>query len=79
MRSFILLFILFYGVVYGANEYHISNADQLIAFSNAVNSGATYNGTTVFLTSDIDLTGKTMNPIGTEKAISSEPSTGWGM
>ena len=46
-------------------EITINTAQQLISLSNAVNSGTNYSGTTVLLGSDIDFTGKTMNPIGT--------------
>ena len=58
-----LLLLLLCGATHGP-EYHIQNADQLIAFSNSVNNGNMYSGTTVFLDSDIDFTGKTMSPIG---------------
>ena len=46
-------------------EVRISSASDLIQFSNNVNSGTTYRGSTVFLDSDIDLSGKTFEPIGT--------------
>ena len=58
-----LLLLLLCWATHGA-EYHIQNADQLIAFSNSVNNGNMYSGTTVFLDSDIDFAGRTMNPIG---------------
>ena len=46
-------------------EITINTAQQLISLSNAVHSGTNYSGTTVLLGSDIDFTGRTMNPIGT--------------
>ena len=45
----------------------ISNANDLIEFSNNVNSGTSYEGTTVYLGSDIDFTdelSKQFEPIG---------------
>ena len=44
-------------------EHRISNSDELIEFSNSVNDGTNFKGTTVFLNSDIDLSGKTFEPI----------------
>ena len=49
--------------VFGA-EVRITTPQGLINFSNSVNNGTTYSGTTVFLSSDIDLSGKTFEPIG---------------
>ena len=46
------------------SELIIHNTNELINFSNNVNSGTNYSGTTVFLDSDIDFSGKTFNPIG---------------
>ena len=50
-------------------EHHIINtASELIAFSKIVNSGTSYNGTTVFLDADIDFFGglsDKFEPIGT--------------
>lgn len=43
---------------------YISNADEFIAFANGVNSGVNYEHKSVYLTNDIDLTGKTFNGIG---------------
>ena len=54
--------------VLGEDEYHINNASELITFSNNVNSGTNYNGTTVFLDADIDFSGglsRQFEPIGT--------------
>ena len=45
-------------------ELRIKNADGFIAFKNDVNNGMSYSGTTVLLDSDIDLSGKTFEPIG---------------
>ena len=45
-------------------EIRIKSADELIQFSNSVNGGTNYTGYTVFLDSDLDFTGKTMEPIG---------------
>ena len=66
MLSFIPLTLLLCGAVYGA-EHHIKTADEFVAFSNNVNKGTSYSGYTVFLDSDIDLTGKAINPIGSQK------------
>ena len=52
------------GVLCG--ELRINSADELVEFSNNVNSGTNYSGTTVFLDSDIDLNGKAFEPIGNE-------------
>ena len=45
-------------------EFRIATPQELIEFSNNVNKGTSYSGTTVFLDSGIDLTGKTFEPIG---------------
>ena len=48
--------------------HRIKNASDLIAFSKVVNSGTSYNGTTVFLDADIDFSGDLsdeLEPIGT--------------
>ena len=58
--------LLWFGVLmdaFGA-EVWITSVNEFIDFSKAVNSGTTYEGTTVFLDSDIDLTEKTFEPIG---------------
>ena len=44
--------------------YEISNVEQLVLFSEMVNSGTTFEGKTVKLTNDIDLKGRTFTPIG---------------
>ena len=41
------------GAVLGANELRIHNASELIDFSDGVNNGVNYSGTTVYLDSDI--------------------------
>ena len=43
---------------------HISTAQHIIEFSNTVNSGTNYRGTTVFLDVDIDLSIEQLDPIG---------------
>ena len=45
-------------------EVRIKSTDGLIEFSINVNSGTNYSGTTVFLDSDIDFSGKEFVPIG---------------
>ena len=55
------------GVVQGAYELRIHNADELITFSESVISGTSYSGTTVYLDSDIDFTpslSQQFEPIG---------------
>ncbi len=44
--------------------YEICNAEELIAFSHMVNSGNSFYGKTVRLMNDIDLSGRSMDPIG---------------
>lgn len=44
----------------------ISTPEDFVDFSKAVNSGADYKGTTVFLDSDIELTGELLSPVGDE-------------
>ena len=46
-------FLLLGGVALGANELRINSANDLITFSKSVNNGTNYNGTTVYLDSDI--------------------------
>ena len=46
-------------------ELRITSVDEFIQFKNNVNRGANYSGMTVFLDSDMDFTGKTLDPIGT--------------
>ncbi|MBR4643555.1 MAG: CotH kinase family protein [Bacteroidaceae bacterium] len=54
------------GPVYKDSTYYISNAEELMAFANAVNSGA--NGSDAYLTADIDMAqfSSSYTPIGTE-------------
>ena len=44
--------------------YTISDAQDLVAFSEAVNAGESFSGETVVLTADIDLSGCDFSPIG---------------
>ena len=44
-------------------ELRINSTDEFIKFKSSVNNGSNYTGTTVFLNSDIDFTGKTFEPI----------------
>ena len=44
--------------------YEIESAEDLAAFANSVNSGTDYNGATIKLKKDIDLSGKYWTPIG---------------
>ena len=46
----------------------ISTAQGLIDFSNAVNKGTSYSGSTVFLTSDVNLSGKALPIIGDDQS-----------
>ena len=60
----LLPFLLLSRVSYGA-EKHIKSVNDFITFSNDVNRGTTYSGTTILLDNDIDFAGKTaMEPIG---------------
>ncbi|HBF15668.1 MAG TPA: hypothetical protein DDW30_08345 [Clostridiales bacterium] len=47
-----------------AVEFKISTPADLLYFAEMVNSGANFEGLTVYLDADIDMTGKTMAPIG---------------
>ena len=48
-------------------EFRITSVDEFVQFKDNVNKGTSYSGTTVFLDSDIDFTGKSFDPIGTSK------------
>lgn len=61
LSSFLLLLSVSWRGVSG--DLRISNPSDLVAFSANVNSGSTYSGETVFLDSDITLSG-TFDPIG---------------
>lgn len=61
-----LLPLLLFGRGVLSAEFKINSADEFVAFSYNVNSGTTFDGTTVLLNSDIDLSGKTLEPIGTK-------------
>ena len=54
--SSLICLITFCESVLGA-EFHINNTNELISFSNDVNSGINFEGTTVFLDVDIDFSG----------------------
>lgn len=47
-----------------ASEFEISTAQQLAGLAKMVNSGTNFDGKTVSLTADIDLSGKNWTPIG---------------
>lgn len=63
LLSLPLLFALCVDFIVG-DKIGIHNADELIEFSDNVNNGTTYKGTTVFLDFDIDLNGVPFEPIG---------------
>ena len=62
--SLFLQALAFAGGVLGA-VHHIESVNELIEFSNNVNKGNNYKGTTVFLDSDLSFAGETFEPIGT--------------
>ena len=66
MLPFILTILLLEGVsVLGGPTLRISNVDEYIAFSKSVNTQTPdREGSTVFLDSDLDFTGKNVEPIG---------------
>lgn len=45
-------------------ELRISSAQDFVEFSNNVNKGSTYSGTTVFVDSDLSFSGRILEPIG---------------
>ncbi len=49
-------------------SYVIKTADELVLFSQNVNAKNDYRGVTVYLGADIDMSGKTMDPIGNSTA-----------
>lgn len=64
---FIAVTALFSAFVHTAvlgDTVHIKNYDEFVEFSDEVNNGNNYNGTTVLLDSDLDLDGKAFAPIG---------------
>ena len=63
MPFFAFAFGLCFNDVIG-EELRITSVDKLIEFSSNVNKGTNYSGTTVFLDSDLDLSGKSFEPIG---------------
>lgn len=66
MIAFVVLGTLVLNFVLCANELFIDSMAALIDFSNDVNDGNTFSGTTVFLSTDLDFTGLSsrLNPIG---------------
>ena len=62
MLPLLLVSLLAHKSALGA-EYRIDSADKFITFSNNVNSGQTFSGTTVFLDADIDFSGKSFTPV----------------
>ena len=64
MYFFVFILVLLVNAVVG-EEVRITNVDEFIQFKDNVNGGANYSGTTVFLESDLDFTGKSFEPIGT--------------
>ena len=62
-----MTFLIFTAIIINSvigEEVRIKSVDDFIDFSNNVNIGTNYTGTTAFLDSDLDLTGKTFEPIG---------------
>ena len=64
----LLLLLLLIGSVSVACGYSISSVSEFVNFVNSVNSGTSYSGTTVYLYSDISLSGYSMIPIGTSSS-----------
>lgn len=72
-----VLFTIFEGTS-SSKTYSISNAGELITFSNSVNDGTSFEGTTVFLTEDIDFSSS--NKSGFEPIGKSDKSKNfWGV
>ena len=57
-RLQLLLLLLLMCTICGDTSCHIEGAQGLIEFSRRVNSGEKFEGSTVFLNSDADLSGK---------------------
>ena len=75
------LLLLLGGVAIKADELKIHNAEELIDFSNNVNGGTNYSGTTVYLDSDIDFTpslSQQFQPIGNSSKFSNVAFDGQG-
>ena len=66
LRTSFLLFLLS-ALIENAScaEVKVSSVEEFIQFKDNVNSGTNYEGTTVFLDSDLFLDGKAFEPIGT--------------
>lgn len=65
--SLFLLFLVLGGAVFGSEVLRISSTSAFISFSNDVNTGKSYSGSTVLLDSDIDFSpslSQQFNPIG---------------
>lgn len=62
-----LLFPLLLGGGVLCGDLRIASVNDLVTFSNNVNKGSSYEGTTVFLDSDINFSGKTFEPIGFDR------------
>ena len=60
--------VIFQGEGSKDSPYLISNETELFAFADSVNSGNSYAGKVIKLTSDIDLANKEWTPIGTSSA-----------
>lgn len=58
-----LLLLCSKGVI-GGGENRIRTPSDFVAFANNVNSGTSYSGTTVYVESDLSLSGHTVNPVG---------------
>ena len=63
--SFLLFSVALVGAVTG-EEVRINSVDEFVQFKDSVNSGSTYEGTTVLLDSDLSLDGKTFEPVGAD-------------
>lgn len=67
MTPIILVIISVLSSVSLSNEHRINTVEDFISFSKNVKDGDNYFGTTVLLDSDIDFSGKTFEPIGTDE------------
>ncbi|MBQ7347985.1 MAG: hypothetical protein IJW55_08510 [Clostridia bacterium] len=54
----------FYYADMSATEFKISTPEDLVFFAQLVNLGATFDGFTIYLENDLDMTGVSMTPIG---------------
>lgn len=67
LMYYYLLFPLLLGGGVLCGDLRIASVNDLVTFSNNVNKGSSYEGTTVFLDSDINFSGKTFEPIGFDR------------